>query len=144
MLAPLHVEELLNSARVAIANGLAVPEIASDLAEYGYMEVRIGEGQVLLYDAALAAQQRQQVEFSEQIGATERLNGAIEADAEQEKEKSEAQQATRERDAAVDALDEWLKTASSAPSNPAAPNSSKPSSPTIPSSAFPSKLYAVG
>jgi hypothetical protein len=70
---PRNIDGLLNSARVAINNALSSPKIQSYLSVYGYSPEKIQQGNAL-YDAALAAQQQQRVEYGEQIAATATLN----------------------------------------------------------------------
>ncbi|MEL7038077.1 MAG: hypothetical protein AAFO04_21035 [Cyanobacteria bacterium J06592_8] len=69
------INSLLNSAQVTIDNALNNPEIQAYLNEYNYTAERIQTGKTL-YETALAAQQKQQAEYGEQLSATAALNEA--------------------------------------------------------------------
>ena len=69
------IDSFLNQAQVAIDNALATPQVQAYLTEFGYTPERIQEGK-MLYEKALAAQQRQKAEYGEQVGATATLNEA--------------------------------------------------------------------
>lgn len=69
------INSLLNSAQVAIDNALNNSEIQTYLSEYNYTPERIQAGKTL-YETALAAQQKQQAEYGEQLSATETVNQA--------------------------------------------------------------------
>lgn len=64
------IENFLRTAQVAINNTLSTPEILAIVSEFGYTEAELTKGQKL-YDAALAAQQAQQKEYSEQKSSTD-------------------------------------------------------------------------
>lgn len=69
------IDVFLKQARLAIANAQETPAIAAALAEFGYGAERMQQGQAL-YDAALTAQQQQQIEYGDQYGATAALQEA--------------------------------------------------------------------
>lgn len=71
------IDQFLDRSRVAIDNALSNAQIQQYLEEYGYSLERIEAGKIL-YQAALAAQQRQKLEYGDQIGATETLDRAWE------------------------------------------------------------------
>jgi len=65
--------EKLLSAQVAIDNAISDVEIKTLLTEYGYDDVRLGEGKALL-DTTNQLQQTQQKEYGDQFEATNALN----------------------------------------------------------------------
>ena len=73
MLSKKTIDAFLNDARIAIDNALAQPQIQTYLTEYGYTPEKLQQGKAL-YEAALAAQQKQKREYGEQYSATAALN----------------------------------------------------------------------
>ncbi len=63
------IAEFLNSAQLVINNTLGNPSILAAVSLYGYTEAKIREGQGLL-EQALAAQQKRQTEYAEQLEAS--------------------------------------------------------------------------
>ncbi|NJL84376.1 MAG: hypothetical protein HC890_18250 [Chloroflexaceae bacterium] len=67
-----NIDSFLNRARVAIDGALINETILGYLSEFGYPRDRLQQGKAL-YETALAAQQRRQAEYGEQIAATAAL-----------------------------------------------------------------------
>jgi hypothetical protein len=70
---PIPIDEFLGSVQVALANTTANDTLKTALADFGYSDDRMAQGQAL-YDTALAAQHRQKAEYADQISATDNLN----------------------------------------------------------------------
>ncbi len=66
------IDRLLEQARIAITNALGSPKILAYLSNFGYTEARIQSGRTR-YETLLAAQQKQQSAYGNQISATETL-----------------------------------------------------------------------
>ena len=69
------IEGKLLFAQNAITNALGYEEIKNLLANFGYTEERLQEGQQL-YERASELQAKQQKEYGEQFAATDALNAA--------------------------------------------------------------------
>ncbi|WP_218081581.1 hypothetical protein [Anthocerotibacter panamensis] len=70
---PYSVQSRLDHAQTALDTTLTNAQIRSALAGYGYTPERLSQGKAL-YEAALAAQKRQQTAYADQLAITERLN----------------------------------------------------------------------
>jgi len=70
---PIPIDEFLGSVQVALANVTANNTIKTALADFGYTDDRMAQGQAL-YNTALTAQHQQKAEYADQISATDALN----------------------------------------------------------------------